>query len=580
MSTLGTVTPAVQGLTGVLVATPFHPCGQVLTEWAVYHLRDVMSTQAPPGTSISFYPRNFGETIPDAFTAIVRHAWRIGARFVFIVEHDLFIPDGALQALYYELNKAENADVAGIGGVYSWREGPVGQPFPLVFPKEHLGPQCDYTVGDVVEVEAAGQGCFLFRTDALATQPEPWFALDWRNADSPLHTTGAADMFFFRKLRSGQTPDGQPWRLLVHTGVVCEHLDPNTLEFSPPDWDLEYRERFGYALDSELIRRIKRIRERAGKGDPKGHYPSLVSNYGMTHGRQPQHPSPLFRGPGAPDRPIADAVARATAHRVTPGAQADPPPTDAPFRVLNVGSGGCPVRPDVVDAAVAEAAGREVVIDYNDHPDGAAALQAEHPALRTDLWVLDDAATLASVPDATYDLVYASHVAEHIPIAQVVAAVRNWVRVCKPGGRLFIAVPDVQSIGQYVCDGKLDVVLYRAAGLDITPRLILNGGQRYPGDTHCNSFDAATLRDVCYQAGVSERELLIHKTDAYEVVAAIGKGIDLVGEVVRTRIASTQLVPDTQITAPPAPAPSPNASAEADDPIAVRRNGTPKELTP
>jgi len=540
----------MQSLTGILVATPFHPCGTVLTEWALHTLKGGLATQHPPGTTLAHYIRNEGEPCAEAFTQLVYHAQKVGAPFVFFLEDDIFLAEGALQALFYELNKAENADVAGIGGVYSWRHGAVGKPFPLIFPREGLGPKCDYTVGDVLEVEAAGQGCFLLRTEALTNQPEPWFAANWQSPDDPLQNTGAADMFFFRKLKSGHTPDGTPWRLLVHTGVVCEHLDRQSFQFSPADWDLEYRERYGYATDSELLRRIRRLRAATGKGDPAGDYPGLVSAFGMTHGRPPGKSSPAFRGETAPDRPIAEARERATTHRVTPP-MAHHTPVREPYRVLNVGCGGCGITPAILAQLELAAEGRPLEIVNNEHVDGAAALRAE--GLDTEGWLLDDAGTLATVPDASFDAVYASHVLEHLPILQAPIAVANWWRICKPRGRLVIMVPDVSTIGPYVTDGKLDTVLYRAAGLDITPRLILNGGQRYPGDFHLNTFDTRGLRNVCYAAGISERELWIVPTSPYECGAIALKGVDLVGAMVRQQIRATQIATPTGAPAPRPP---------------------------
>jgi hypothetical protein len=151
--------------------------------------------------------------------------------------------------------------------------------------------------------------------------------------------------------------------------------------------------------------------------------------------------------------------------------------------------------------------------------------------------VIADAVTLEGVEDESYEAVYSSHLLEHIEVDKAVEAVRNWMRVLKPDGRLIISVPDVSTIGQYVTDGKLDVVLYTAAGgLDITPRLILNGGQRYPGDTHVNSFDMRTLRDTCYKAGISERELWVTASNPYECSAMVVKGADLVSEMIRQRV--------------------------------------------
>jgi SAM-dependent methyltransferase len=50
-----------------------------------------------------------------------------------------------------------------------------------------------------------------------------------------------------------------------------------------------------------------------------------------------------------------------------------------------------------------------------------------------------DAQSLDGVADKSYPTVYASHVLEHLPSPMV--ALTNWLRVCRVGGRVFIAVP-------------------------------------------------------------------------------------------------------------------------------------------
>ena len=49
---------------------------------------------------------------------------------------------------------------------------------------------------------------------------------------------------------------------------------------------------------------------------------------------------------------------------------------------------------------------------------------------------------MAEIADATYDFVYSSHCLEHMPDVQL--ALRNWVRIIKPGGILYIVVPDFE----------------------------------------------------------------------------------------------------------------------------------------
>ena len=57
-----------------------------------------------------------------------------------------------------------------------------------------------------------------------------------------------------------------------------------------------------------------------------------------------------------------------------------------------------------------------------------------------DVDVVDDAETLATIPDASQDFVVASHVLEHCE--DPVAAVKAGLRVLKTGGVAFQAVPD------------------------------------------------------------------------------------------------------------------------------------------
>jgi SAM-dependent methyltransferase len=51
-----------------------------------------------------------------------------------------------------------------------------------------------------------------------------------------------------------------------------------------------------------------------------------------------------------------------------------------------------------------------------------------------------DAQILAGVGANTFDFVYSSHCLEHM--RDVPEALRNWIRVLKPGGWLYIVVPD------------------------------------------------------------------------------------------------------------------------------------------
>lgn len=63
-----------------------------------------------------------------------------------------------------------------------------------------------------------------------------------------------------------------------------------------------------------------------------------------------------------------------------------------------------------------------------------------------------DASKRLPFPDNTFDVVYASHILEHIPWYDTRRVLAEWARVVKKGGRLEIWVPD----GELICEAILD----------------------------------------------------------------------------------------------------------------------------
>ena len=64
------------------------------------------------------------------------------------------------------------------------------------------------------------------------------------------------------------------------------------------------------------------------------------------------------------------------------------------------------------------------------------------PDLEVDPWDVaqGDAQMMATVPDGKYDFVYSSHCLEHL--RSPVEALENWERIVRPGGFLYVVVPD------------------------------------------------------------------------------------------------------------------------------------------
>lgn len=63
-----------------------------------------------------------------------------------------------------------------------------------------------------------------------------------------------------------------------------------------------------------------------------------------------------------------------------------------------------------------------------------------------DAEIIDEGSTLSTVKDETFDYLIAAHVLEHID--DPILALKNWIRVVKPGGHVVIAVPDMRLSGE------------------------------------------------------------------------------------------------------------------------------------
>lgn len=105
----------------------------------------------------------------------------------------------------------------------------------------------------------------------------------------------------------------------------------------------------------------------------------------------------------------------------------------------------------------------------------------------------DEYADVTSLPydKESFDLIYASHILEHVHRHMVVATLSHWRDILKPEGILRLAVPNFAAIARYYEDsGDLDHLI----GL-------LYGGQNYHLNRHTIAFDAHTLSRDLIRAG-------------------------------------------------------------------------------
>lgn len=106
--------------------------------------------------------------------------------------------------------------------------------------------------------------------------------------------------------------------------------------------------------------------------------------------------------------------------------------------------------------------------------------------------VTKDIFTLHVIPDASLDMVYMSHVLEHVSHSRTHQTLGEMARVLKVGGTLRISVPDFDHI----------VSIYECSGRNITSIVKpLMGGQDYPFNFHFNVFNERSLTQLLEVCG-------------------------------------------------------------------------------
>lgn len=113
-------------------------------------------------------------------------------------------------------------------------------------------------------------------------------------------------------------------------------------------------------------------------------------------------------------------------------------------------------------------------------------------------WDLRDGrdASALDAGDSTVDEIRASHVLEHVGHRKTLSVLREWRRVLKPGGRLFVAVPDFEAIV-----GHMAHTAETGAPADPQCELYIMGGQVDERDYHRAIFSEEKLRSLLASAG-------------------------------------------------------------------------------
>lgn len=128
-------------------------------------------------------------------------------------------------------------------------------------------------------------------------------------------------------------------------------------------------------------------------------------------------------------------------------------------KLLHVGCGPTSIKDFPNQFNVEEYDEVRLDIDANCNPD----IQLSMTAMRDIL------------PPDQFDCIYSSHNLEHLFPHEVDEALRGFLWVLKPGGGVFISVPDIKQVCQFILDKGLVDVAYECPSGPITPLDMLYG---------------------------------------------------------------------------------------------------------
>ena len=125
--------------------------------------------------------------------------------------------------------------------------------------------------------------------------------------------------------------------------------------------------------------------------------------------------------------------------------------------------------------------------------------------MRADCDIVARSESLKFAPSSV-GIIYGSHVFEHIERCKTAEVLRDWFRILRPGGELYLCVPDLEKLAALYLDNlsRYDTSEGRE-GVYLATLMIL-GGQVNKYDVHFGGYSFKTLSDALHQAGFSTVE--------------------------------------------------------------------------
>lgn len=123
---------------------------------------------------------------------------------------------------------------------------------------------------------------------------------------------------------------------------------------------------------------------------------------------------------------------------------------------------------------------------------------------------LCNANDLSQFSDGTFSEIYASHVVEHLDYKDELAAtLKEWWRTMKPGGKIYISVPDLDILAEFILSKDKLTIDERFYVM-----MMMFGGHLDKYDYHVVGLNEEFLKDFLKKAGY----INIKKVDRFDII--------------------------------------------------------------
>ena len=175
-------------------------------------------------------------------------------KYLFFLDYDTIPPADALSRLVYWLENHPEYDIA--AGLYCTKSSP---PWPLLWREWGNGVSWDFTLGEVLLENVVGvpMGCTVVRVSLFNrlphSQENPWFktiaGTKLLGDGAMVPESGTEDLWFCQRVEKELHG-----KILMDTGIVCEHIDNKTgLRYGLPEDCLPKRRAKEQVKDRKVV---------------------------------------------------------------------------------------------------------------------------------------------------------------------------------------------------------------------------------------------------------------------------------------------------------------------------------------